>query len=264
MELFVRRKIYNPISILAGCHKEKFLKYELKRSRIDRIPRDELLDELERVAEINDYVVFGKRDFAKSSKFSAGPVVSTFGGWDKAIAVLHRRLQDKGIELKPRSRVKYSDLDLFHEMERIWSLLGHRPSKTEWENSNPKISYNTYKYRFKGWMNACFAFIEYKMGTRISDASIVKLEFEKVDTSEEPVKSGKQYKSRNISYKTRYEVLKRDNFACVYCGRSPAIDQGIILHIDHIIPFSKGGSSEYDNLQTLCSQCNLGKSDDVT
>jgi len=59
----------------------------------------------------------------------------------------------------------------------------------------------------------------------------------------------------------RLKVLNRDNFKCVFCGKSPATDFGTKLHIDHIIPFSKGGTSTLDNLQTLCEDCNLGKSD---
>jgi len=35
----------------------------------------------------------------------------------------------------------------------------------------------------------------------------------------------------------------------------------VVLHIDHVTPWSKGGETEMDNLQTLCEPCNLGKSD---
>lgn len=65
---------------------------------------------------------------------------------------------------------------------------------------------------------------------------------------------------RKISDKLRYQVLKRDNFKCCICGASPAKDPTIELHIDHIIPWSKGGETTIENLQTLCSRCNLGKS----
>ena len=57
----------------------------------------------------------------------------------------------------------------------------------------------------------------------------------------------------------RHEVFKRDNYTCCECGARK--NDGATLHIDHIIPVSKGGSDELDNLQTLCSDCNLNKSD---
>jgi hypothetical protein len=56
----------------------------------------------------------------------------------------------------------------------------------------------------------------------------------------------------------RWQVFERDNFKCVACGKS-AID-GAILHVDHILPRSKGGKDEMDNYQTLCHLCNIGKS----
>lgn len=67
--------------------------------------------------------------------------------------------------------------------------------------------------------------------------------------------------SRKISDKLRYQVLKRDNFKCCACGASPAKDSMVELHIDHIIPWSKGGETTLENLQSLCSKCNIGKSD---
>ena len=65
---------------------------------------------------------------------------------------------------------------------------------------------------------------------------------------------------REPSKSLRYDVLKRDKFKCVLCGRSPATTPNLDLQIDHIIPYSLGGETELNNLQTLCSECNLGKS----
>lgn len=56
----------------------------------------------------------------------------------------------------------------------------------------------------------------------------------------------------------RYRILKRDNFKCQICGSTQA--DGVKLEVDHIIPVSKGGKTEPDNLQTLCDRCNRGKS----
>lgn len=56
----------------------------------------------------------------------------------------------------------------------------------------------------------------------------------------------------------RYNVLKRDNFTCKLCGASAK--DGAKLHVDHIIPVSKGGKTVMSNLQTLCDRCNIGKS----
>ena len=67
--------------------------------------------------------------------------------------------------------------------------------------------------------------------------------------------------SRNVNARLRFRVMQRDNFKCCMCGASPAKDPSVELHIDHIIPWSKGGETTIDNLQTLCSKCNLGKSD---
>ena len=57
---------------------------------------------------------------------------------------------------------------------------------------------------------------------------------------------------------TRFEVLKRDEFTCQYCGREAP---DVILEIDHIIPVSKGGDNSVMNLITSCRDCNRGKSD---
>ncbi|MDU4249043.1 HNH endonuclease [Pseudomonas sp.] len=62
----------------------------------------------------------------------------------------------------------------------------------------------------------------------------------------------------NIRKSVRFEVFKRDNFTCQYCG---AKAPDVVLHVDHINPVSKGGDNEIINLVTACLPCNLGKSD---
>lgn len=60
-----------------------------------------------------------------------------------------------------------------------------------------------------------------------------------------------------ISTRTRFEVLKRDGFKCRYCGRT---SMSVVLHVDHVVPVSGGGSDEPINLIAACADCNLGKS----
>lgn len=56
-----------------------------------------------------------------------------------------------------------------------------------------------------------------------------------------------------------WEVLARDRWTCCSCGRTVKEHQ-ITLHVDHIIPRSKGGTDCRENLQALCRKCNIGKS----
>jgi 5-methylcytosine-specific restriction enzyme A len=63
-------------------------------------------------------------------------------------------------------------------------------------------------------------------------------------------------RSRYIPASIRVSVLHRDQYKCVFCGRS---SQQVPLEVDHITPFSKGGSNDLNNLQTLCLDCNRGK-----
>lgn len=60
-----------------------------------------------------------------------------------------------------------------------------------------------------------------------------------------------------LSKKIRFEVFKRDSLTCQYCGTTPPM---VILEVDHIIPKSKDGGDEIDNLLTSCFDCNRGKS----
>lgn len=59
-----------------------------------------------------------------------------------------------------------------------------------------------------------------------------------------------------LSQKKRFEVLKRDNFRCQYCGKT---GKDVTLEVDHIKPRSKWGTDDMENLITCCRECNMGK-----
>jgi hypothetical protein len=224
------------------------------------------MEELEKGAKHFNYIEFGRREFDKLSEIniSSSCIRSHFGGsWSNALNSLRIQLQQKGLNLSPRphgSTRVHSDKAMFEEMERIWKKVGQRPSLTEWELSEPKISYNCYRQRFGGWVNACTKFIEYKVGGNILAEDFVLSDKEEQKDHTNNNAEYKKENSRSISLTLRLKVLIRDNFRCVFCGKSPATDLDTKLHIDHIKPFSKGGKSILENLQTLCEKCNLGKS----
>lgn len=56
--------------------------------------------------------------------------------------------------------------------------------------------------------------------------------------------------------KLRFDVFKRDSFACAYCGRTPPL---VLLEVDHVHPVADGGEDEIENLVTACEECNRGK-----
>ncbi len=68
----------------------------------------------------------------------------------------------------------------------------------------------------------------------------------------------RQQERSRITAGVRSTVFARDSYRCRHCGISA--DLGAVLHVDHITPISKGGTSDLGNLQTLCQDCNLGKS----
>ncbi len=80
------------------------------------------------------------------------------------------------------------------------------------------------------------------------------------ELAEEGLINEEEYISRKrepIPQEVQDKVWNRDGGACVKCGSKEN------LEFDHIIPFSKGGSNTYRNLQLLCQKCNREKSNKI-
>ena len=242
------------------------------KSEYKKISDKTLLDNVKYVANYLSKNTITTSDYKKHGKYSIGIILDRFGSWEETI---------KRADLDSTGFVKKLDTyELLNEIERLWILLGRQPTTTDLKNGKSKYSLNSYTRRFGGWRKALEAFVEYINTTDNSDLQTSKdyndsenieehkldiQAFEKEKTYNKKNKSnviGFQHKtSRNINARLRFKVLQRDNFKCCACGASPAKDPSVELHVDHIIPWSKGGETIIENLQTLCSKCNLGKSD---
>ena len=62
---------------------------------------------------------------------------------------------------------------------------------------------------------------------------------------------------RPLGQQLRAQVLARDKYRCLMCGRGT---EEVVLEVDHVVPVADGGTDELENLATLCRDCNRGKS----
>ena len=247
---------------LAGLRNER-TKKELKR-----ISDDECFSDLRRVAAVTHSSTVSYTDYQKYGKYSCELIFKRFGEWDNALVAA-------GLEVTGMARKRICEQELFDEIERMWRLLGRQPTSTDIiKDGVSKYSIDTYKRRFGGWRKALEAFVAYinegvdttSEDERISDKAsegdkpTTEKDITRTEQDSSPIKSAHRT-SRGVTTRMRFLVMKRDNFKCCMCGASPAKDPSVELHIDHIVPWSKGGETVIDNLQTLCSKCNLGKSD---
>jgi 5-methylcytosine-specific restriction endonuclease McrA len=139
------------------------------------------------------------------------------------------------------------------------------------------MSRQAFQVRFGSWMRAVHAFCEDRGSTDLpSEGPPPVGACEEVgalppapsvahEQSEEHAPAGvlviEKATPRSPSLRLRFKILQRDRFTCRACGRSPATEGGVVLHVDHVVPYSGPGETVFENLQTLCDRCNLGKSD---
>lgn len=238
------------------------LRNERNSSELKLIPDEEYYGDLRRVANLINKKTVPYEDYRKLGKYSAEYIFSRFGKWNDFLA-------KAGLEPTGFSKNKITEQACFDEIERMWRLLGRQPTTTDVIKSDIcYYSIDTFKRRFGGWRKALEAFVVYinaedNEGEQVKSEIIASddIQSDKEKEVNENIAMPKRRTSRNINTRLRFKVLARDNFKCCACGASPAKDPAVELHVDHIIPWSKGGETELENLQTLCSKCNLGKSD---
>ena len=216
-------------------------KFEYSKPPNAPVSDEELIADLKRVAGQLGGNTVPQKTYGDIGEYDYTTVSRRFGTWNKA-------LQVAGLSLSNENNI--SDERLFENILNLWQHFGRQPRRNDLTNEISNFSQSPYNRRFKTWTNALQSFVNYANGEDIE-----------VPTSTDDLTvGGKKRIGRDPSLRLRYKVLVRDHFSCKHCGASPAKDPSIQLHIDHILPWSKGGDTELENLQTLCSVCNLGKS----
>ncbi len=205
------------------------------------VSNEEIINDLKAVAQKLQKNTVTQKDYGANGNFNCTTVSRRFETWNNA-------LKEAGLSFS--NEINLSDERLYENILNIWQFFGRQPRRSDLTCEISKISQGPYNRRFKTWTNSLQSFVNYANGEDLD-----------VPDSIDSNTIGKTKKTgRDPSLRLRYKILLRDNFTCKQCGASPAKDQNIELHIDHIIPWSKNGETTIENLQTLCSSCNLGKS----
>ncbi len=207
----------------------------------------------------------GRRDISSGDikgdqRIDRGVFPRRFGSWQRAL-----ELAGLGQRQLGASRRVHSDEQLFTNLRETWERLGRQPHYAEMNRLPSKLKSKNYVNRFGTWRKALLAFIEYVEKETIADENgssaggLAKPQM--AAASDSPVSgiAASNRDRREISLGLRFRILYRDNFKCVLCGNNPPASPGLTLHVDHIVPWSKGGRTELENLRTLCAACNLGR-----
>ena len=225
-------------------------KVELRRRDLSE---EELLADLRRVASEVGSKTVTVLEYKDRGKFGSTTVLRRLGSWNVA-------LEKAG--LKAPNRQNIPDDELFENIVAVWTALGRQPFGRELDKGSglSSISLGTYEKRFGSWNNALIAFDEFINFEEKNDAPPIEAEnADQVIGAASQSGVTKHKTKREISDRMRFKILMRDGFSCQSCGKSPTMERGVELHVDHKLPWSKGGETVEENLQTKCSKCNLGK-----
>ena len=143
-----------------------------------------------------------------------------------------------------------SDEELIEDVKRVADLLKKESLSCKDYSSHGRFSYNTLRNRFGSWKGSIIAFKEY-VQNRQGNIKIAKAS---------PVT---HKTSRTASKKLRAQIFERDQSTCQNCGANEETKPGVKLVLDHIVPYSKGGETTYENLQVLCRRCNINKNNKI-
>lgn len=220
------------------------MEFKLKLHNRD-ISEKELLEDLKRVNEqIPNKLT--RNTYNQLGKYSSSTYEKRFGSWGSA-------LMKAGLELSQKRDI--SNEELFKNLEDVCIQLGRQPKYAEIKQPLSRYSIMPYHNRFGKWNNVLQAFVKY-----INSDVDTEEKLENPNEEKESLETKIIHKTkREISDRLRFRILMRDGFTCKRCGRSPINEIGVELHVDHILPWSKGGETIPENLETKCKKCNLGK-----
>jgi hypothetical protein len=194
-------------------------------------------------------------DYEEHGKFHPSTLQRKFGSWFKVLELAKLEAS--------RSKFNIPNEELFKNIEEVWIALGRQPKYNEVKKPLSLYSAGTYDKRFGNWGKALQLFVKYINSDNVNENQVLLSEIEQPKGN--VISNEIKHKTkREISDRLRFRILMRDGFTCRKCGKSPMKEIGVELHVDHINPWSKGGETIPENLETKCQQCNLGKGNEFS
>jgi hypothetical protein len=191
---------------------------------------DSIAAELRRIAALTGKDTVSSTDIVRYARVNVATIYLKFGSIAKANEAAG--LAFKTVKILTNVEILRILVDLWN---RTLEKEGRRPHQADLKKYGMPLSYEVVKRRFGTWKNALIA------ANNLPAQEVAEL----------PVLVTRR---SSISVRRRFHVFRRDGYECRICHRT-----GEPLELDHIVPVCQGGSSELDNLQTLCKECNRGK-----
>jgi 5-methylcytosine-specific restriction endonuclease McrA len=254
---------------------------ERMKAQVGRAMTDsEILDRIRNAAAQLGKASLSGADIEANSEVTQSQMYRRFGNVSAA-------LKRAGVEQVNHGR-RYTEDDIFENLLNVWTHYGRLPTALEMDRSPSTVGKNAYLHRYDGWRKALKAFVERAKSETDDNSSLdseqqPSMPAKRIGPTASPTTNaigrphpGSQTHARsrvprraptNVqpedrrdpSIGLRFKVLQRDRFKCVLCGDHPARNPECVLHVDHLIPWSKGGKTREDNLRTLCATCNVGR-----
>ena len=215
--------------------------------RTDMWSRDEIIGQLQAIARSTGKAYVTLNELGTQIGITQRPIRRIFGSYRAALeaAGLYQSL----------GGVRYTDEECFENLLTVWTALGRQPFYSDLSKPPSKVGPKAYVGRWGSWRKALQAFVE-----RTNQDTSHEEPAEQTPEIKTYVHASPKRTSRNSPLGLRYKIFSRDCFRCVLCGQSPATSTPPIkLHVDHAIPWSRGGETVEENLRTLCEPCNLVK-----
>lgn len=218
---------------------------EFKIDFLESYDDEAIVAELKRIAALCCKNTVTKADIQAHGRLSYAVVNKRFGSLRKAL---------EAAGLSPQRYMEATEEEMLTVLVNLRELTlekeGRRPQRKDLKVYMFPISGDTYMRRFGSWKKALTKACNWVESVDAEEPSLETIA-DKVGAQRPPKKP------ERLSLRKRFFVMKRDSFACVGCGAS---GPGVRLEVDHRVPRARGGTDALDNLQTLCFECNRGKS----
>ena len=205
--------------------------------------KDALIEDIKAVAKQLGKNTLTSSEYEQYGKYGTSCARNKFGKWENVLAAV-------GLDATGYHTAGITDEQLLEAIYQAWERLGHQPNTRDLKNREMGYGQTTYINRFGSWKGSIIAFkeyVQYRQGNiKIAKASHVT-----------------HKTSRTASKKLRAQVFERDQSTCQNCGANEETKPGVKLVLDHIVPYSKGGETTYENLQVLCRRCNINKNNKI-